>query len=276
MTSIIDTKFTIVSLGHVVEDYLCYIDYLLYSLKDWEKPQWVFLYDVRDSNFNEEELKKVIEPYNLDYKIEKIHGGSVAAMYYIINFVSTPYVFYLEHDWVFLRNPPSLSVIAEVFDKYNFVKKILFKKDGNGNSLLWAYEDGSGNQIPYSIDHRIKEAPLIQACYWSNNPHMIRVSYLSEVMKGIFPPDIDELYRRGQIHSRAQGVEEPLIDRYRKEVSLNNWNQIKDKWGTFIYGDVSETTYIAHTDASRHYDGECERLAKIWIRDVYNTHRNSM
>lgn len=273
-----NNKITIISLGHIVPDYYKYIDYLLYSLGEVLSEiinlniEWIFLYDVREKEFKqEEELKKTIKKYNLiNYKIERIHGGSLSALFYILNYVETPYIFYLEHDFVFLKNNFNIAKIVEVFDKYSFVNKILFKKDGNTESLLWAYTDVDNNHIDFLQEEMITEIPLIQACYWSNNPHFIRLSFLEALSKKVYPTEYNNLFKENKIYSGAGGYEEPIIDLYKKEVSTKKWSDVKKFWGTFLYGELNESTYIAHTDASNRYDTECEQLGKDWIINVFN------
>jgi hypothetical protein len=46
-----------------------------------------------------------------------------------------------------------------------------------------------------------------------------------------------------------------MIPYYRNVISNNKWSDIKDEWGTFIYGDIDEGPYVGHTDASRRYQG---------------------
>jgi hypothetical protein len=40
---------------------------------------------------------------------------------------------------------------------------------------------------------------------------------------------------------------------YRKEILDYGWDNIRNSWGTFLYGDIGDGPYVAHTDASQRY-----------------------
>ena len=48
-------------------------------------------------------------------------------------------------------------------------------------------------------------------------------------------------------------VEEVMIPAYRDVISKSNWIDIRDNWGTYLYGNIGEGPYVGHTDASRRY-----------------------
>ena len=54
-----------------------------------------------------------------------------------------------------------------------------------------------------------------------------------------------------------------MIPTYRKIISENRWDDIKDNWGTFLYGNLGEGPYVGHTDASRRYQGSSKSTPEI-------------
>jgi hypothetical protein len=58
-------------------------------------------------------------------------------------------------------------------------------------------------------------------------------------------------------------VEESLISEYRKQISQNEWEEIKDEWGTFLYGSIGEGPFVAHTDASKRYQSTSKSQPEI-------------
>jgi hypothetical protein len=44
-----------------------------------------------------------------------------------------------------------------------------------------------------------------------------------------------------------------MIKYYRDEIKKNNWFDVIDKWGTYLYGGVGDGPFVGHTDASKRY-----------------------
>jgi hypothetical protein len=100
--------------------------------------------------------------------------------------------------------------------------------------------------------------PLITTCRWSNNPAIFRTSKIKEWF--------DQKIKNEHVNTAHQGchnIEETMIPLYRKEILQTGWNNIKDNWGTFLYGDIGEGPYVAHTDASRRYQGQSKSQPEI-------------
>ena len=56
---------------------------------------------------------------------------------------------------------------------------------------------------------------------------------------------------------------ETLFPYYRKVISENKWDDIKDNWGTFLYGAPSSGPYVGHTDGSQRYQTTIKTQAEI-------------
>jgi hypothetical protein len=53
-----------------------------------------------------------------------------------------------------------------------------------------------------------------------------------------------------------------MISEYRRIISESIWEEIKDDWGTYLYGDVGEGILVGHTDGSRRYQGSIKTMAE--------------
>jgi hypothetical protein len=59
----------------------------------------------------------------------------------------------------------------------------------------------------------------------------------------------------GKTNQSSHNVEETMIPIYRDIISKNNWYDIRDEWGTYLYGKIGDDAYVGHTDASKRYQG---------------------
>lgn len=265
-------KMTIVITSHNVECFEKYLYYLLYSLCPSLKAcnfliyydQCSFDLDVKDSIIDK--IDTVFKKNNITkYDIHFQNGGLLAAFYNLSKNIKTDYFLFLEHDWVFLKNPDFFSII-ESMDKHEYVKYVAFKKLGNIEKQLNALHDYKKERIPFVKDSRIKDLDLIQCCYWSNNPFICKTKVMNSWLKIFITKEIEEKIKTNTLNRMgSRGVEQVMIRVFCEDVSKYPWSSIKDSWGVFIYGNVGMPPIIAHTDASNRYDGLPEQLGKEWI-----------
>lgn len=254
----IEKYVTVVITGHFTENYLFYLNYLLYSLpKELLKCKFLINYDETgsdDINLERYKLNAYFRDNKSDLNISfnTSYGGLISSIKNTIHKVRTPYLLFLEHDWVFL-NKDSIDFLSliESFNKHNFINAVWFSKNDNvirGSDITKDVED---EVTPFYLEERVKEVNLISTVRWSNNPAMFRLSKMKEWY---------ELYiDNGNVGDTNQGqhnVEETMIPIYRKIISENKWDNIKDEWGTYLYGNIEEGPYVGHTDASKRYQGE--------------------
>jgi hypothetical protein len=67
----------------------------------------------------------------------------------------------------------------------------------------------------------------------------------------------------GISHQGPHNVEESIIPYYRSEIKKHGWYKIKDDWGTYLYGNIGEGPFVAHTDASKRYQGNSKSQPEI-------------
>ena len=110
--------------------------------------------------------------------------------------------------------------------------------------------DVDDNSTPFEKEERVDEIDLITTIRFSNNPVMFRTNKMKEWYYNI----IKNQYV-GIVHQSQQNVEETMIPHIRDIISKNKWDEIKDIWGTYLYGKLEEGPYVGHTDASKRYQG---------------------
>lgn len=248
----IEKKLTIVIAGHCVDNWLFYLRYLLKSMPQYlYRCRFLISYDTCNNTdiFN-------IHRYFRDIKseicpnISFVHHGLISSLNNTLNNIQTDYFLFLEHDWVFLNNTIDYKILLEVFDKYNFINAVWFNKDDNQLRGFEICEDINGQTTPFEIESRVKELPLVTTCRWSNNPAIFRTSK----MKEWFNTKIKNQYTN-TVHQGAANIEETMIPLYRNEIKELGWNNIKDNWGTYLYGNLNDPALVGHTDGSRRYQG---------------------
>jgi hypothetical protein len=253
----VEKDITIVIAGHFVENYIYYLNYLLHSLpNELLKCKFLIHYDEWGSDdINLEKYK--LNAYFRDTKSELNvtvttgFGGLISTFKNVIDRIKTPYFIFLEHDWVFLKKDNiDFLKLTQTFKKYDFVHSVWFSKDDNTVRGFDIAKDVESNVTPFDREYRIDNVDLITVCRWSNNPAMFRLSKFKEW----FDKYINNEYV-GTQHQGQHNVEEMMIPIYRKIISENKWEDIKDDWGTYLYGDLGEGPYVGHTDASRRYQG---------------------
>jgi GR25 family glycosyltransferase involved in LPS biosynthesis len=265
MENKIEKEVTIVITGHFVENYMFYLKYLFHSLPNELKKCKILIHYDETSGFDVRLEQVRLNAYFRDYisefniTLSTGFGGLINSLDSMVKKIRTPYFIFLEHDWVFLKkdNIDFLSLI-DAFNNHNFINAVWFSKDDNVMRGFDIATDIDNNVTPFDLENRVSEVDLITVCRWSNNPAMFRLSKMKEWF---------ELYIDnggvGKIHQGQHNVEETMIPTYRKIISENKWDDIKDDWGTFLYGNLGEGPYVGHTDASRRYQGGSKSTPEI-------------
>jgi hypothetical protein len=257
----IEKKLTIVITGHSVSNWLFYLQYLLHSMPEHlYKCRFLISYD----SFSNDDMYE-ISRYFRDIRgeicpsVSFINGGLISSLKNVLNKIQTEYFLFLEHDWVFLeKNRIDYNALLQVFDKYSFVNAVWFNKDDNNMRGFDITDDLNGGVTPYVLEDRIQELSLVTTCRWSNNPAIFRTSK----MKEWFIKYIDNEYV-DKINQAAANIEETMIPTYRAEIKEFGWDNVKDNWGTFLYGNLGDDPYVGHTDASQRYQGHSKSQPEI-------------
>lgn len=248
----LEQNLTIVIAGHFVDNFLFYIRYLLRSLPDSIKKCRFLIYYHRHKHLDEPVLDLIHYFYNrqetITNHIQFVNYGLIDTVKHMLQDIVTPYFLFLEHDWVFLQKDSiDFKPILKAFDTHAFINSVYFNKDDNQMRGFEICQDSTGKTTPFELEKRVKEINLITTCRWSNNPCIHRTSKYREW----YATYLDSVH--GNVSHGCHDVEEVIIPAYRKEIAESTWESVKDKWGTFLYGDLGQGPYVGHTDASRRY-----------------------
>ena len=254
-----NTNITVVVVGHFVQGYLENLKVMLHSLPlELKNSKILINYDT--SVISEDELAAYVDELegeldNIDADITTYYsyGGLISSIANTIYKVKTEYMVLLEHDWIFLERNIDFKAIKQTFHDYNFVNIIYFSKENNVIRGYEVAEDVNGVQTPYEVDDRIKHLDLVKSCRWSNNPGIVRVN----VYRQWFEMTIRNDHMQTQ-NQRQYNVEEKMIKVIRRTIASNDYNEIKDMWGTYVYGGIGDEPYVAHSDTSMRYIHKCE------------------
>ena len=250
-----ERETTIVIVGHFVDNFMFYLRYLLHSIpNDIERCKFLIIYD---TNHNSTDHSKIMELQDyfknrnrpINYEILYSKGGLIDSVRIMLDKIKTEYFIFLEHDWIFLKTETiDFKGLLDTFNKYSFVHSVWFNKDDNQLKGFEIAGDVEGKETPYGKEHRIEDFELTTTVRWSNNPSMLRISKYKEwYEKYIYNTGI------GINHQGQYNVEDSMIREYRNLISISKFNDIRDDWGTYLYGAVGTGPYMGHTDGSRRY-----------------------
>lgn len=196
--------------------------------------------DDRDKQY-QENLQELAKQFQFKLLVRR-RSGLKSNYLHAIDSVSTPYMLFVEHDWVF-RRKVKLPELLDVFDKYSFVNIVKFNKFANDSHLWWDHL--------VETEDRITELPLTRTSCWTNNPHVVRLSKWRDSWRLI----VGEQDEQG-----AAGIEEKLYPEYCKAIFTNGFREANGKWGCFIYGAITDSALVYHINGS---------LSRHWILEPF-------
>lgn len=259
----IQQNTTIFITGHFCDNFLFYLNYLIYSLpEELKKCRFIIRYDNHENLPNvETQLKHYFynQQSNLNVRISTGKGGLISSIKYGLENIQTKYFIHLEHDWVFLKkNSVNFTNLIGALENNEFVNAVWFNKDDNQMRGFEICRDKLDRTTPFDVDKRIKEANLISSVRWSNNPAIYRKEKYIEWFNKYINNEFVDIQNQG-----PHNVEEKMIPIYRDIVSKNLWEEVRDDWGTFIYGEIGDDPIVGHTDASNRYKGQMRSQPEI-------------
>lgn len=258
----LEKKISIAITGHNVDNWLYYLKYLFFSIPEYlSKCRFIISYDsfTRDDMVNIHRYFRDEKP-DIQPEIIFVTGGLIHSFKKILEVIQTEYFLFLEHDWVFLeKNSIDYNKLIKAFDNHSFINAVWFSKDDNSIRGFEICEDSDGSVTPFQKENRVSEADLVTTCRWSNNPAIFRTSKMKEWFK-ILESNNPHI---GIVNQAAQNIEETLIPLYRQQIKELGWHNIKDHWGTFLYGNIGDNAYVGHTDGSKRYQGHNKSQPEI-------------
>jgi hypothetical protein len=268
LNSSIERKLTIVIAGHFCENFLFYLKYLFKSLNSkLLNCRFIVVYDQANATYEDKlQLQYYFKDFR-DVNVEICYSnyGLISSISTALPLIKTEYFLFLEHDWIFLDpNSIDFNNLINAFDSYNFIHSVWFNKDDNQLKGFEIGADVTGRETPYGPEDRVNGINLTTTIRWSNNPAVHRTAKYKELFyKYVANQHMDS------VHQGSNNVEEALIDNYRKEVLSHHWEEIRDSWGTFLYGKIGEGPFVGHLDASKRYQVGINRTMAEDNADLY-------
>jgi GR25 family glycosyltransferase involved in LPS biosynthesis len=248
---ILEKNLTVLITGHATVNWLYYLRYLLKSLpKELFKCRFIVCYDSfsNDDKFNLSRYFRDIRG-DIHPSIEYVNGGLISSLKKGLYTIQTPYFIWLEHDWVFLNDSVNWIKLIDTMNNYSFINSIWLNKDDN-NIRGFEICNTENGVTPFERETRVSDMDLITTCRWSNNPAIHRTSKMKEWFENYIDNEhVDK------VNQRSHNIEEKMIDLYRKDIINHGWLNVKDNWGTYLYGKIGDAAYVGHTDASGRYGG---------------------
>lgn len=179
-------------------------------------------------------LNKLRNTYSNLYIIEVFDSGLKTNYINGLRLSKTPYIFFVEHDWVFLEKIP-LNRFIEVMNNNNHINFIKLSKRDNMELGGW--------------DSILEESPihdLIKTSSWSNHPHVARKKKWIDEWLNIIDPSVKAI--------KSYGIEDVMYNKYQEDIHKLGFNRAHEKWGCYNWRTNSGIACIKHLDGSDHYE----------------------
>jgi len=152
---------------------------------------------------------------------------------HMINNCNTPYFMFLEHDWEFIKDIPTETIISEM-DKHDNFCYIRFSRWGYGHpqELRWDKSYGAIYEPETQIGTD-SGLPLSKVGLYSGNPHIVKV----KKCKDFYLPEIMKYYP--YIGDRNTYLEKEFLNIILNDIHTNGQIESHQKWNTFLYGNES-------------------------------------
>lgn len=154
-----------------------------------------------------------------------------------IKLCKTPYLYFIEHDWIFLENIPT-SRFVEIMNQHNDVNYIKMSKRNN-------MEIGGWDKMLFK-DERFNDIVKVNA--WTNHPHIVRLKKWKDTWLKIINPNTKA--------EKSDGVEEVMYKQYHREAITNGLDITINRWGCYNWLSNTGNSPINHLDGSLNYTGE--------------------
>lgn len=175
---------------------------------------------------NLKEIKTV-----LDLDVFYTTGGQRKSFLNIINKVQTKYFMFIEHDWVFVKQPDihDLIGIMEVDSHINYI----------------GFNKRSNKKVRTDfILQKSKYPNLLKTSRWSNNPYIARTSKWKESWMELVNSDKSRLKKpRRQV--------EYIMNKYWKDIDTKGFDKAHEEWGIYLYGNIDDSRVVQHLDGNK-------------------------
>ena len=170
------------------------------------------------------------------FNLHTFHGvGLFNVLNRAIHCVDTPYIFFVEHDWMFRGERLMLPAFIEMMDNEPDINAIRFNKRENHLN---------GQDFLMSVDTTQRKYPLLKTSSYSNNPSIIRTKKLKNEWMSICRTALRRV--KGSLGGSAFGVEEILFRKYVQDIRALGFQKAHLDWGLYVFGRVGDPPWITH------------------------------
>jgi len=138
----------------------------------------------------------------------------------------TPYFLFLEHDWEFIENIPTVKILEEMnkYERFSYIR-FTYTKLGPGQPKHWDETWGGYFQKENEID-----LPLTGITFYSGNPHIVK----TKKCRDFYLP----LHKKHWAHKTkgTSHLEKELAEIAMSDVKTIGKKETHNKWGCFLYG----------------------------------------
>lgn len=194
--------------------------------------------DSQKTSINKEEyilnLNKLRVKYPNLYIIHIPESGLKANYINGIKLTTTPYLYFIEHDWIFLEQIPT-SLFVNAMNKHTNIHYIKMSKRSNMEKGGWD---------KYLIQDKNYDT-LVKTNSWTNHPHIVRRSKWTNDWLNVINPN--------KKMDKSFGIEEVLYKQYQHDIDANGFKKAHQHWGCYNWLTNSGKSCIKHLDGSHHY-----------------------
>tara|TARA_B110000977_G_scaffold200477_1_gene291151 strand:- start:828 stop:1613 length:786 start_codon:yes stop_codon:yes gene_type:complete len=145
---------------------------------------------------------------------------------HMINNCPTPYFLFLEHDWEFTKEVPTLKILEEMdrYERFSYLR-FPYTKLGPDQPKHWDETWGGYFEKENEID-----LPLTGITFYSGNPHIVKTIKC----RNFYLP----LHKKNWSH-KSKGtshLEKELAEIAMNDVKAIGKEETHKKWGCFLYG----------------------------------------
>jgi len=166
----------------------------------------------------------------------KFNGvGLFHVLHQTILSIDTPYIFFVEHDWMFRGKRILLPAIIEMMNSNPKINVIRLNKRENYLN---------GQDFLMNVESTEKIYPLLRTSSYSNNPSIIRTNKLKHDW---LPQCKRSLHRvADDLGGSAFGIEEILFRLYAHDIRQHGFEEAHERWGLHVLGRVGDKPRITH------------------------------
>ena len=153
----------------------------------------------------------------------------------IVARIHTPYLFLVEHDWLFRSTPLHLGALVEMMNAAPQIHALRFNKRENRID---------GNDFLLNIHATREPYALLRTASFSNNPSIIRTDKLRQQWLPMCSSALQRI--ADKLGGSAFGVEEILSRHYAADIRAQGFDKAHALWGTYIVGRAGDAPRVMH------------------------------